>query len=141
MNLGLRYDYNAHMTAEPYNNSGSGLYNPDGLLNPVTVGVGAFRPQGNPYNSDPINFGPRFGFAYNIDGGKTVIRGGTGIIFSPQIIGNVINLVGTQYIPKRIIFTKQEALSLGMQYPQTNDDLRVLAEPRPSPPASPTSLH
>jgi outer membrane receptor protein involved in Fe transport len=128
LNLGLRYDYNAHMTDEPYNNSGSGLYNPDGLLNPVTVGVGAFRPQGNPYNSDPINFGPRFGFAYNIDGGKTVIRGGTGIIFSPQIIGNVINLVGTQYIPKRIIFTKQEAISLGMQYPQTNDDLRLLAE-------------
>lgn len=128
LNLGLRYEYDAHMTDEPFNNSGSGLYNPDGLLNPITVAVGAFRPQGNPYNSDPVNFGPRFGFAYNIDGGKTVIRGGTGIIFSPQIIGNVINLVGTQYIPKRIIFTKTEAAQLGMHYPMTNDDLRVLAQ-------------
>jgi hypothetical protein len=128
LNLGLRYEYDAHMTDEPFNNSGSGLYNPDGLLNTTTFAVGPFRPQGNPYNSDPINFGPRFGFAYNVDGGKTVIRGGTGIIFSPQIIGNVINLVGTQYIPKRIIFSKQEAAQLGMGYPMTNDNLRVLAQ-------------
>ncbi len=128
LNLGLRYEYDAHMTAEAFNNSGAGLYNPDGLLNPITVAVGPFRPQDNPYNSDPVNFGPRFGFAYNIDGGKTVIRGGTGIIFSPQIIGNVINLVGTQYIPKRIIFTKAEATTLGMKFPMTNDDLRVLAQ-------------
>ena len=128
VNLGLRYEYDAHMTDEQYNNSGSGLFNPDGLLNPITFAVGPFRPQGDAYKSDPVNFGPRFGFAYNIDGGKTVIRGGTGIIFSPQIIGNVINLVGTQYIPKRIIFTKAEATSLGMHYPMTNDDLRVLAE-------------
>jgi outer membrane receptor protein involved in Fe transport len=128
LNLGLRYEYDAHMTAEAFNNSGAGLYNPDGLLNSTTFAVGPFRPQNNPYNSDPVNFGPRFGFAYDIDGGKTVIRGGTGIIFSPQIIGNVINLVGTQYIPKRIIFTKAEASSLGMKYPMTNDDLRVLAQ-------------
>lgn len=128
LNLGLRYDYNAHTTAEAFNNSGSALYNPDGLRSTTTFAVGPFRPADNAYESDPINFGPRFGFAYNIDGGKTVIRGGTGIIFSPQIIGNMINLVGTQYIPKRIIFSKQEALSLGMKYPMTNDDLRVLAE-------------
>jgi len=128
LNLGLRYEYNAHMTDEQYNNSGSGIFNPDGLLNPITFAVGAFRPQGEAYHSDPVNFGPRFGFAYNIDGGKTVIRGGTGIIFSPQIIGNVINLVGTQYIPKRIIFSKIEATQLGMKFPMTNDDLRVLAE-------------
>jgi hypothetical protein len=128
LNLGLRYEYDSHITDEGLNNSGSALYNPDGLLSSSTFSVGPFRPTDNPYNSDPINFGPRFGFAYNIDGGKTVIRGGTGIIFSPQIIGNMINLVGTQYIPKRIVFSKQEALSLGMKYPMTNDDLRVIAE-------------
>lgn len=128
LNLGLRYDYNAHMTAEEYNNSGAGLFNPDGLLNPITMAVGPFRPQDNAYESDGVNFGPRFGFAYNVDGGKTVIRGGTGIIFSPQIIGNVINLVGTQYIPKRIIFTKAEAASLGMKYPMGADILRGFAE-------------
>ena len=109
LNLGLRYEYDAHLTDEGLNNSGSALYNPDGLLNSTTFAVGPFRPPDNAYNSDPVNFGPRFGFAYNIDGGKTVIRGGTGIIFSPQIIGNMINLVGTQYIPKRIVFSKQEA--------------------------------
>jgi TonB-dependent receptor-like protein len=128
LNLGLRYDYNAHLTASPDMDSGSALFNPDGLLNARTVAVGPFRPQDSPYNSDAVNFGPRFGFAYNVDGGKTVIRGGTGIIFSPQIIGNMWNLVGTQYIPKRIVFTKQEAATLGLKYPMVNDDIRVIAE-------------
>lgn len=128
LNLGLRYDYNARLTATPDLNSGSALYNPDGLLNATTVAVGKFRPLDNPYNSDRVNFGPRFGFAYNVDGGKTVIRGGTGIIFSPQIIGNMWNLVGTDLIPKRILFNKQEAATLGLRYPMVNDDLRVAAE-------------
>ncbi|MEO8050277.1 MAG: carboxypeptidase regulatory-like domain-containing protein, partial [Acidobacteriota bacterium] len=44
LNLGLRYDYNAHATAEDYNNSGSALYNPDGLLSSTTFAVGPFRP-------------------------------------------------------------------------------------------------
>ena len=128
LNLGLRYDYNAHLKAQADDNSGSALFNPDGLLNTNTFAIGAFRDPDNAYNSDAVNFGPRFGFAYNVDGGKTVIRGGTGIIFSPQIIGNMWNLVGTTYIPKRIIFTKQEAITLGLKYPMTNDDIRKVAE-------------
>jgi len=56
-----------------------------------------------------------------VDNGKTVIRGGTGLIYSPQIIGNMWNLVGTQYEPKRIIFSRQEAITLGLKYPMYND--------------------
>ncbi len=128
LNIGLRYDYNAHLTARALNNSGAALFNPDGLLDTTTFRVGPYRPQDNPYESDGVNFGPRFGFAYNVDGGKTVIRGGTGLIFSPQIIGNMWNLVGALNIPKRITFSKQEGIALGLKYPMVNDDIRKIAD-------------
>ena len=128
LNLGLRYDYFAHLVAHADGNSGAFLINPDGLLD-NQFKVGPIRPEDNAYESDGINFGPRFGFAYNVGGkGKTVLRGGTGYIFSPQVIGNMWNLVGAQYVPKRILFSRQEAISLGLKYPMYNDDLRKVAE-------------
>jgi len=128
LNLGLRYDYHSHMVARPDLNSGAYLINPDGLLD-SSFNVGPIRPQDNPYESEPVNFGPRFGFAYNVDGkGKTVIRGGTGFIFSPHIIANMWNLVGAPHVPKRILFSRQDALALGLKYPMYNDDLRKVAE-------------
>jgi hypothetical protein len=128
LNIGLRYDYFAHMVARPDRNSGSYLINPNGLLD-SNFNIGAIRPEDNPYDSDPINVAPRFGFAWNVDGkSKTVIRGGTGIIFSPQVIGNIWNLVGAPAVPKRILFSRQDAITLGLKYPMYNDDLRKVAE-------------
>jgi hypothetical protein len=128
LNLGLRYDYFGHLVANEDQNSGCFLFNPDGLRdNKFTVGP--TRPTDDAYDSDRVNFGPRFGFAYNLGGkGKTVIRGGTGFIFSPQVIGNMWNLVGTKYVPKRILFSRQDAISLGLKYPMYNDDLRKVVE-------------
>lgn len=128
LNLGLRYDYFNHMTAKQDGNSGAFLINPDGLRD-SNFNIGPIRPKDDPYESDPVNFGPRVGFAYNVGGkGKTVIRGGTGFIFSPQVIGNMWNLVGTQYVPKRILFSRQDAIALGLKYPMYNDDLRKVVE-------------
>jgi len=128
LNLGLRYDYFSRMVAREDKNSGSFLFNPNGLIDDK-FSVGAMRPTNDPYDSDRVNFGPRFGFAYNIRGkGKTVIRGGTGFIYSPQVIGNMWNLVGTKYAPKRILFSRQDAITLGLKYPMYNDDLRKVVE-------------
>jgi hypothetical protein len=128
LNLGLRYDYFGHLVAQEDLNSGSALFNPDGLRD-RNFNLGPLRPTDNAYESDRVNFGPRFGFSYRLTGdGKTVIRGGTGVIFSPQVIGNMWNLVGTQYIPKRILFSRQDAISLGLKYPMYNDDLRKVVE-------------
>ena len=128
LNLGLRYDYFSRMVAREDKSSGSFLFNPNGLIDDK-FSVGAMRPTNDPYDSDRVNFGPRFGFAYNIRGkGKTVIRGGTGFIYSPQVIGNMWNLVGTKYAPKRILFSRQDAITLGLKYPMYNDDLRKVVE-------------
>lgn len=128
LNMGLRYDYFTRMIARPDQNSGSYLINPDGLLD-NRFNVGPIRPLESPYENDPINIGPRLGFAWNVDGkSKTVIRGGTGFIFSPQVIGNIWNLVGAPNVPKRILFSRQDAVTLGLKYPMYNDDLRKVVE-------------
>ncbi len=73
LNLGLRYEFNS-VIKESHNLLG----NFDPALGIVQVG----KQIGSAYNSDPKNFGPRFGFAWDVTGkGKTVVRGGGGLIY------------------------------------------------------------
>jgi hypothetical protein len=44
-------------------------------------------------------------------------------VFSPQILGSFWQSVGTEFVPKRVIFNRQQALELGIKYPMYNDDL------------------
>jgi hypothetical protein len=91
LNLGLRYDYETART-DRFNELS--IFNPS-VINPIGqqvglpnlrgglqyAGVGGIpREQGDP---DRNNFGPRFGFAYNVTP-KTVIRGGYGILYLPN---------------------------------------------------------
>jgi hypothetical protein len=73
VNLGLRYEFNT-VLKEAHNLLG----NFDPNLGIVQVG----KQIGSAYNSDPKNIAPRFGFAWDMNGdGKTVIRGGGGLIY------------------------------------------------------------
>jgi hypothetical protein len=73
LNLGLRYEFNT-VLKEAHNLLG----NFDPTLGIVQVG----KQIGSAYNSDPKNFGPRFGFAWDVTGkGSTVVRGGGGLIY------------------------------------------------------------
>jgi len=82
LNLGIRYDYYSNFSASGGAGApDAGLYNPSFLSMDGRYDVGPLRDRSKPYNSDPVNFAPRFGFAYNPDGqSKTVIRGGVGIL-------------------------------------------------------------
>jgi len=128
LNLGLRYDYFGHMVATPKDAAGSILVNPDGL-NITNMTVGAIRSGDNAYESDGVNFGPRFGFAYNVDGnGKTVVRGGSGVLFSPQMMASLWSGVHSPLAPRRVIFSRQDAIKYGLKYPLYNDDFRAIVE-------------
>ena len=104
MNLGIRYDYYSNFVAEGEDGTpDAGLYNPSFSAWTARSQVGPFRPRSKPYENDGNNFAPRFGFAYNPDGqGKTVIRGGFGLMFSNVVPEDFWNLVSSaQNVPYR----------------------------------------
>jgi Carboxypeptidase regulatory-like domain/TonB dependent receptor len=93
LNLGLRYEYNtvlhgslmqnfnlAALMADPNDTNTSKFFGP--------LGAGLYKPDRN-------NFGPRFGFSWDPNGkGTTVVRGGFGIFYNPQLTGAALSLAG-----------------------------------------------
>lgn len=83
LNLGLRYDYsstpverhNRHSNFDPF------VVNPETKYLGVLTYAGVTAPR-TFVDPDRNNFGPRFGFAYDLTGdGKTAIRGGYGLVY------------------------------------------------------------
>lgn len=73
VNIGLRYEFST-VIKEAHNLLG----NFDPTLGMVQVG----KQIGSAYNSDPKDFAPRFGFAWDVNGkGNTVLRGGGGLMY------------------------------------------------------------
>ncbi len=92
INLGLRYEYQQTPEAQ--------------IANPLF-------PQTSQFPSDKNNFGPRFGFAYDVTGdGKTSIRSGFGLYYGRIInstISNAITNTGTAAAQRQFTFFNNTA--------------------------------
>ena len=130
VNLGLRYDYYSKFVATPrVSGTDFGLYNLDGLLD-SQFHFGPVRDPQDPYNSDGwVNLAPRLGFSYDPTGkGKTTIRGGYGVMFSPPAPGVFSGAVGGKYLPFRVTLSRQEGIDYGFHFPLYNDSIAPILE-------------
>lgn len=76
LNLGLRYEFSS--VPQEANNL-LGNFDPNAPFGLVQVGHGGIH---DLYNPNGTNFGPRFGFAWDVWGtGRTVLRGGLGLMY------------------------------------------------------------
>src|SRR5262249_17427747 len=128
LNLGLRYDFFSHLVAHGKDGFDSAFYNPDGLSMDGRFIPGPIRDPNDPYHNDGwVNLGPRIGFSYNPDGrGKSVVRGGFGILFSSQQPGAMWQSVSSKNIPFRSRFSKDDAANFGIIWPMFNDQFRKI---------------
>jgi len=132
LNFGLRYDFYSNWRSKgKAGTPAAGLHNPSFLSMDGRYTVGPFRPADKPFEHDPWNLGPRFGFAYNPDGqGKTAIRGGFGAMFSHNTAE--IGWFGTAIapnIPSRQEFGPASISRFGIRFPTFNaDSLRFVQQ-------------
>jgi hypothetical protein len=109
LELGLRWDYEALPTPSPAlttvnSTSGPYFYNYPGLTN---------KP------SDKMNFGPRIGFSYDVNGkGQTVVRGGYGVYYGRITNGTLLNVeLNTGSANGQFTSTYKNTTVVGPQFP------------------------
>lgn len=130
LNLGLRYDFYSNNVVKPAGDVPVGIVNLAPATDLRTFNFGPARPLDNPVEHDGwTNLGPRFGFAFDFDGkGKTVVRGGFGILFAAQVPALYRQSVGHPVVPFRIIYSRAEAQRLGIRYPFYSEEVLPVAE-------------
>src|SRR5262245_9654397 len=130
LNLGLRYDFYSNDVVKPTGDVPVGIVNPAPATDLRTFNFGPARPLDNPVEHDGwTNLGPRLGFASDFDGkGKTVVRGGFGVLFAAQVPALYRQSVGHPVVPFRIIYSRAEAQRLGVRYPFYAEEVLPVAE-------------
>src|SRR5208337_4760599 len=91
VNLGVRYEYNSVLHGDLIQNFNiaTAIAEPNNTTAPFgALGAPLYKPDRN-------NFAPRIGFSWDPYGtGKTVVRGGFGIFYNPQLTGAALSLAG-----------------------------------------------
>ena len=109
LNLGVRFDFYPTFQVEPTSNRPAEVVNLESPTDLRLMDFGALRSPDKIYNPDWVNVGPRAGFVWTIDeGSETVVRGGTGVLFSPIMLALIQNNVADPEIGAAIQFNRTE---------------------------------
>ena len=124
LNVGLRYDFTSNAAATRREDTGGRDVVYLNLKGPSDWNLFDFgTPRlGNAFEHDPINLSPRLGFNFNPDGeGRTVIRGGFGMMSAGTVIGVWRDPVQDGlFLPRRQVFRGDVLAGL-----QDNDGFRL----------------
>ncbi len=118
LNAGLRWDFYPVVHIHATTKAPAEIYN----LNPPTtlqaLDFGAPRNPNSPYDPDWVNPGPRVGFAWTVDAsGKTVVRGGSGVLFSQELYAMLQNTVSNPFLPSIVSLNRTQLLASGIKWP------------------------
>jgi hypothetical protein len=128
LNLGLRYDYYGVVKVRPTTPVEVEIVNFESPTDLRKLDFGGLRDPLKPYDPDGNNFGPRVGFAWTVDEQeRTVIRGGVGYLFSPNLMATVRQGAANPFIPFRIVYNRTEIAARNVAWPMYTDESRVLA--------------
>jgi hypothetical protein len=130
LNLGLRYDYYAPVRLTPTTDVPVQIVNLAAPSDLRKMDFGAVLNPLEPYKADGwVNLGPRAGFAWAVgENHDNVVRGGIGVLFSPQMPAVVRQGAAHPLVPFRVSWNRTDALARGLTWPSYNDDLRLIVE-------------
>ena len=125
LNLGLRYDNYLVVRIEPTTSTPAEIVNLEPPTDLRKMDFGGFRDPKKPYDPDHFNVGPRAGFAWTLsEKSQTVVRGGTGVLFSPHLFATLQNLVSDPLGAADVQWNRTEAAARNIKWPAYGEDLR-----------------
>ena len=128
LNLGLRYDYYPGFDYKSLDPDDPAEVN--NLNNPTDIrkmDFGAPRDLHNVVDADKLNFAPRAGFAWTVDGaGATVVRGGVGLFTTGHLMALFQNAVARPFTPVRQGWNRTELEARGIGWPAYPEDANAI---------------
>jgi len=127
INAGLRWDFYPVVHFYPTSSIPAQIYNLNPPSSLQSLNFGSPRDPNKPYRPDYRNPGPRIGFAWTLDSsGKTVIRGGIGVLSSQQLYSMLQNTVSNPYLPSMLSLNKTFLGNNGIKWPAYGSDIQNL---------------
>ena len=126
LNLGARFDFYPQFRVVATSDRPAEIVNLESPTDLHKMDFGAPRPQDNIYNPDWRNFGPRAGFAWTLDdAGRTVIRGGAGVLYSPILLALIQNNVADPLIGAATQYNRTELAARALKWGNYADDIQA----------------
>jgi hypothetical protein len=124
-NLGVRFDFYPAFHVKATSDRPAEIVNLESPTDLNKMDFGPPRPPDDIYNPDMFNIGPRAGFVWTLDeAGKTVVRGGTGVLFSPIMLALIQNNVADPFIGAATNYNRTDLAARGLKWPDYAEEIQ-----------------